>query len=333
LKDAYADFRVRPYINVRVGQFKQPFSREEMMSDNLTDFVERSVINELSPSRDIGVMAFGTLFERIVGYQVSVSNGTGEDAADNNDAKDVAGRLVVAPFRTTKLAWVKNLELGANATFGEEAGLASAQGRTTGRTSPRFTYFVAQPARGERTRWGADLGWSWGPVGVIFEYAQQSNERDELGPGGADLDDVVAEGWYLAATWLLTGEDKVLGGVVVPRRNFSPWTGTWGPGAWQVGVRYAELAFSSDDPVDFFDGNLAAITGGGPTAENGVQALTVGLNWYLNPRVRAMFNWTQYWYDNDLGTPFSCELSTCTAAGLTSGDGAWEIETSIQLWF
>jgi hypothetical protein len=42
-------------------------------------------------------------------------------------------------------------------------------------------------------------------------------------------------------------------------------------------VRYATLDFSPDDPLDFFDGNVAnGITGGGPTAEYGVDALTTG---------------------------------------------------------
>ena len=60
----------------------------------------------------------------------------------------------------------------------------------------------------------------------------------------------------MATTWLLTGEDKPLVGPVVPKRAFNPASGTFGPGAWEVALRYAELSFSSDDPVDFFDGNL-----------------------------------------------------------------------------
>jgi hypothetical protein len=41
-------------------------------------------------------------------------------------------------------------------------------------------------------------------------------------------------------------------------------------------------------PLDFFDGNVTnGITGGGRTAENGVDALTAGVNWYLNSRVRG----------------------------------------------
>ena len=74
-----------------------------------------------------------------------------------------------------------------------------------------------------------------------------------------------------------------------------------GPGAWEVGLRYAELDFDSDSPVNFFNGNLAQVPGGQPTATNGARALTAGVNWYMNERVRLMFNWTQYWYDNVAG--------------------------------
>jgi hypothetical protein len=85
-------------------------------------------------------------------------------------------------------------------------------------------------------------------------------------------------------------------------------------------VRYAGLKFSSDDPLNFFNGNLSMIPGGGRTAENGAQALTLGVNWHLNDRVRAMFNWTNYWYENELGTPFSCQTSSCSAATLRKSD-------------
>jgi phosphate-selective porin len=64
-----------------------------------------------------------------------------------------------------------------------------------------------------------------------------------------------------------------------------------------------------------------------------VDALTIGLNWYLNPRVRLLLNWTRYWFDHDLGTPFSCRRAQCAQTQLEDGDEAFEIETSVQVWF
>ena len=47
-----------------------------------------------------------------------------------------------------------------------------------------------------------------------------------------------------------------------------------------------------------------------------------------------MFNWTQYWFDNSLGTPFSCRQTTCGAGNLQrSHDSYWEIASRLQLWF
>jgi phosphate-selective porin len=214
----------------------------------------------------------------------------------------------------------------------------SAQGRTGARTANRFTYFAAQPVRGDRTRIGTDLAWAVGPASLKFEWSRQINERIRLGAGQSDLDDLVATGWYVAATWLVTGEEKPLTGPVVPKRSFNPITGQYGIGAWEIGLRYAELAFESDDPVDFFDANISnGITGGGRTAENGVEALTAGVNWYLNSRVRYMINWTQYWYDNALGTPFSCNRSPgcSSSAQLRRVDDptSYEFLTRIQLFF
>jgi hypothetical protein len=58
------------------------------------------------------------------------------------------------------------------------------------------------------------------------------------------------------------------------------------------------------------------------------------VNLYLNSRTRMMFNWSQYWYDNELGTPFSCTRSSCSAANLQRrGDSNWEIQTRLQFWF
>jgi phosphate-selective porin OprO/OprP len=346
IKNAYLNFRFLPELAVKGGQFKVPFSLDQLRTANFIDFVERSVVDELAPGYDVGLSLNGTLLGGGVGYEAGVFNGVPEGALEIDSVKDLAGRVVLAPFKPGGNYWLKGLQVGGNVTWGDEGRIASAQGRTTARTSSRFVYFVAQPTNGPRTRVGGDLAWLVGPASLKFEWDQQTNERHACElitgtgaaatcAGGRDLDAVTARGFYATLTYLLTGEDSVLNGPVIPRRPFAPIAGRFGPGAWELALRYAQLKFSSDDPVDFHDGNSTnGVPGGGRTAENGVEALTAGVNWYLNSRVRSMFNFTQYWYDSALGTPFSCETGPCTAATLEPhGDTSWEILTRMQLWF
>jgi phosphate-selective porin OprO/OprP len=335
LRDIYLDFKFFPELRLRGGQFKVPFSLEELTSDLHIDFVERSLVHELAPSYDRGVMGYGSVAQGIVSYSLGGFYGTGRNTSDNNGDKDVAARLVIAPWETSDNFWLKGVQIAGDVTWGNASGLASAQGRTEAQTPNRFVYFAAQPAQGDRLRYGVDLAWLVGPAGVKFEYDVQTQQRHGLGPQGSDLDKVTATGWYASATYLLTGEEKRLSAPVVPTHPFAPIAGKWGPGAWELGLRYADLDFRSDDPVNLF-GNLARIPGGGRTTENGAEALTLGVNWYPHAQTRLMFNSTIYWYDNALGTPWSCP-HTCTTNSLgnlqRSHGTSWEILSRVQFWW
>jgi hypothetical protein len=103
-----------------------------------------------------------------------------------------------------------------------------------------------------------------------------------------------------------------------------------------VGIRWAELSFDSDSPVNLFRSSLSPgnIPGGGTTATNGAQSLTLGVHWYFNEWTRAMLNRDYYWYDNAFGTPFSCQLGSCSAAQLrAAAQESWEILSRLQIWF
>lgn len=266
LQTGYLEFAFLPELQLRAGQFKVPFSLEELTSSRFIDFVERSLINELAPARDVGIMVHGSLMKGVASYSLGGFNGSGQNTADNNPDKDLAGRFVLVPFKESNNFWLKGIQVSGNFTWGNQSSRPSAQGRTGARTANRFTYFAAQPTRGDRLRYGDDLVWLVGPAALKFEYSAQTNERIGLGPGRVDLDEVRAEGWYVSATYLLTGEEKRLSATVTPKYQFTPVTGKWGAGAWEVGIRYAELTFESDDPVNFFDGNLTSVTripGGG----------------------------------------------------------------------
>jgi phosphate-selective porin OprO and OprP len=262
LKDAYLDLTFMPELRFRAGQFHVPFSLEEYgTSDNFIDFIERSLVNELAPARDRGVKLYGDLMGGVVSYHLGGFNGTGEDTSDNNGDKDLAFRVSFSPFRSSDSVWLKGLQLAGNVTWGNQDSSMSAQGRTIGRTINRFRFFAPQTTRGERLRYGGDLAWLIGPAALKFEYDVQTDERRGLGPGGVNLDDVTARGWYVSGTYVLTGEDKQRSGNVIPRRPFIPFSDQWGLGAFEVGFRYAELEFRSDDPVNFFDANLSRIPG------------------------------------------------------------------------
>ena len=249
LKNAYIDLAFLPEARLRLGQFQVPFSLEELTSSRFIDFVERSIVNELAPSYDRGIMLHGDLLQGGISYYLGGFNGTGEDTSDNNGDKDLAFRLAFVPFRSSESFWLKGLHLAGDVTWGNEDSINSPQGQTGARTPHRFTFFAAQPTRGDRLRYGGDMAWLIDPASLKFEYHVQQNARNQLGPGGSNLDDVVATGWYVSGTYIITGEDKPFNGPVVPKRPFSPFLDHMGPGAWEVGVRFASLDFDSDSPA------------------------------------------------------------------------------------
>jgi phosphate-selective porin OprO/OprP len=143
LKDAYLDLAFLPEARLRLGQFKVPFSLEELTSSLFIDFVERSIINTLAPMRDRGIMLYGDLMQGAISYYLGGFNGTGEDTSDNNGDKDLAFRLAFAPFRSSDSFWLKGLQFAGDVTWGNEDSSTSPPGQTGARTPNRFTFFAA----------------------------------------------------------------------------------------------------------------------------------------------------------------------------------------------
>ena len=121
-----------------------------------------------------------------------------------------------------------------------------------------------------------------GPFSFQTEYLQTLVNQ-------ADLDDPAFFGFYTEASYFLTGEYRPYNNTkgaftrVKPLRNFGFGEGS-GWGAFQVGARYSALNLSS-----------GGVRGGR------LQDVTLGLNWYLNPVSRIMFNYV-YGYRNPAGS-------------------------------
>jgi hypothetical protein len=88
LKDGYLDYRfVERYLQLRVGQFKKPFSRQRLTSDGALVFVERSITDRAQAAgRDIGVMLHnGQSKAPMVEYSLGLFNGSGDEALLEGD--------------------------------------------------------------------------------------------------------------------------------------------------------------------------------------------------------------------------------------------------------
>jgi phosphate-selective porin len=106
LIDANVDFLFNPAYSLRIGQYYIPMSLENNTSDSEMDTILRSqVVNALAPSRDLGSQGrdIGAMFMgrySIAEYYIGVFNGAGINKMDTNQAKDVAGRLILHPLES-----------------------------------------------------------------------------------------------------------------------------------------------------------------------------------------------------------------------------------------
>lgn len=108
VQEFYTDYRFTRgnELSVRMGQFKNSFSMQNPLSPTKLDLIDcysQSVVylagcgsdplNGVQYGRDLGIMVFGDLFNNKLHYEFAVMNGSGINRKDNNNYKDIIGKL------------------------------------------------------------------------------------------------------------------------------------------------------------------------------------------------------------------------------------------------
>jgi len=270
LKDAYLALTDFPLGELRMGHFKEPFSLEELTSSKYITFLERALPNIFAPSRNVGFMLHNVAADERMTTAIGVFRDT-DDYGENVDdgGYNVTGRVTALPIYENKGANL--LHLGAAYSYRNPDDTIRYRQRPEAHLTDRFVD-TGTFASDQVDLLGLEAAWVNGPLSFQGEYMMADADRLSGGP------DVGFDGYYVQASYFLTGEHrsyKTSEGAfsrTKPRENFNAASG--GPGAWEVKARYSGLDLSDKD-----------ITGGE------LDNISAGLNWYLNPNTRIMWDY------------------------------------------
>lgn len=276
-KDVYLGLLDGPLGNIRAGHFKEPFSLEELTSSNHITFLERALLNAFAPSRNTGVMLYGTAIAAS-NPRMTWAVGVFRDTPDDGDIRDDGGYNFTG--RLTWLPWYQEdgtsfVHLGAGYSYrNPNDHTVRFNSRPEAHLADEFVG-TASFSSDDVDLVGLEAACISGPLSIQGEYIL------------ADADVASSanfHGYYAQASYFLTGE----------HRNYKPSEGTFirvkpnenfkyggGSGAWELAFRYSGL--------DLDDNN---ISGGN------LHDFTAGLNWYLNPNTRIMWNYMHANKDN-----------------------------------
>ena len=305
LDEAWLNINWWPGAQFKFGQFKMPFSLEQMQTETFTDFLERSMGDAISPNKERGAQLWGFPRDGLY-YALALSNGQGLNANDTNNSVD--GQDVLARGSVNFPA------LFGNKDFVTHVGLSYSKGRIptgsalTGRTEARgIQFFVPDAFTGsdvDRTRYGIEAAVAAGPIKFQTEFmrANYSGRSAASTSAVATSFDKDIDAYYASLVWMLSGEryaDFYRNGLFLrprPSNNFNLNGPGWG--AWELGLRYSK--FDASD----FQKTSAALAGSGvipTTGTNKANATTLGLKWLPNPNVRFMLNYIE----TKFGTPIT----------------------------
>jgi len=295
LLDAYADLHIMPALSVRVGQFKEPFSFEQLTKDENWPFAERSMGYYLTPQRDVGIMAHASLWSDRVNYGAGIFNGDGRDdsTSGEEDNPEFVARAVLAPFKGQGLDWVDSLQFGGSFSYADiDPTNVEIHAKTAGLT----TFFdVSSNAKfniirdvDDRHRYGAEAAWAYGPVALAAEYFNLQYDNIETSSTQFDTE---LEDYYVALLWMVTGEHfEIRKGIlqpIKPRRAL--WSGGWGA----VGLALRFDSFDAgEESYDYL------VIEGNSVRE--AEAYSVCIRWYLTDFALVALDATRTRFDSDL---------------------------------
>lgn len=280
--DAYFDVRISPRFRLRSGKDKTPVGYELLLGDTYLVFVERSVVSLLVPNRDVGFQVQGEAAGGRLLYSGGIFNGNVLDGASNttdtdtNEGKDLAGRIVVLPFRPRL-----NLGFHLGGSTGNQTGALPTFRTSVGQT---LFAFAGTTADGRRSRVSPAVFLYHKNFGGFLEFARTGHDVVHSGVSRH----LANTAWSFTVTYVVTGE-PTSERAVTPRSPFDPAAGNWG--AVQVAARFGEISIDRDT-VAF---GLAAAG-----ASREARQLTFGINWYLNNFVRVYGTYERFTFGRHL---------------------------------
>jgi len=298
VRDVYINAKIIPEFQIQAGQFKEPFAQEVAVGITNIDFVERGLQSMLYPSassayRSPGATVHGDIKGGKFQYWVGAFNGKGFVTPNSTNEPEIVGRLRFYPWRANKDSVLQGLAFGGAIAHSRTRGLSNEQSFNATNPDASFAFFPQFRVNGPVWRYNGEFTYLKGPAAVRGEYDALSYARDGIGTetagglGFISAPQIRAQGWNIAATYLLTGEKRPENGI--PRVKH-PWLGPETPGggphgwgAWEVGVRYSGV--QANEPGITFSQFLTP--GNIPTFNEHTDQFTFGLNWYPNYWVRA----------------------------------------------
>lgn len=287
-KDVYMGISELPILgHVRAGHFKEPFGMEQLNSTRYMTFMERSLGDTgiFVPGRNVGVMAFDHSENERMTWAIG---GFINRAPDNPPQYLSDNGQGAVTMRLTYLPWYDEATNGRG-LFHVGAGYSY---RTNGddtlqlrsRPESHMAPYVLDTGTLNNVPdyqiYNGELAFLYGSFCAQAEFFGVTLNRN----GG--LGNQNFNGYYVNLSYFLTGENRVynrhagtFNSRIRPFGNFfrvrdENGCVQTGIGAWEIAYRYSY--------GDLIDGPV----NGGQTGDH-----TVGLNWYLNPYMRLMFNY------------------------------------------
>jgi phosphate-selective porin OprO/OprP len=99
LVDAWMNYRLIDEAQIKVGQFKVPWARQELTSDGALEFVDRSfAVDNMKPDYDMGAMLNGKIAKGLAYYYLGMFGGAGQTTPQTTNDNMLAARVAVNPL-------------------------------------------------------------------------------------------------------------------------------------------------------------------------------------------------------------------------------------------
>ena len=302
-KDVFAEMHSLPVVgHIRAGHYKEPIGLEELTSSRFDTFMEQSYATAtFAPSRNYGVMIWNHFdaCEDATWYLGTFRHESDDSpnaiATQRDDRNDwaLSSRLAWLPYYDEPSEGRYLVHLGTSYSYRNDATAAEfGTGAYVGNQDP-----IGVGAAAINDDWnqvGAEFAVVWGAASVQSEYFHAFVTSGEEYNGA-----------YVQFSYFLTGEHRGYEKAAKQFYRVQPfepafWIDTCngcccGRGAWELTAGYSF--------VDLEDG---ADIEAGAEERAFVDGAIFGLNWYLNPYSRVMFNYNHEVTDFvSAGTPDS----------------------------